>query len=306
MPSPAEQRNVVFYPTGRWAISENTAWNVYLVGCGGTGSFIAHSLAQLKASQPAPGRGLGRIVLIDPDLVEARNIGRQNFAPADTGYPKAQALAFRYNLAFGIDMEWVNGRFDASLLPKTSISLSRLLLIGAVDNGRARRTIAEALKKRSDDALWLDAGNGYDRGQVAIGNTFARRLLATSVDPNINIARYLPYPSLALPELLRDEPRPEPSCAQAVETESQSLYMNRFMASIVGEYLRRLVAGQLSIFHTWIHLATMEMVSVPVSAHNIQRYSGPPSGKKHSAIADPAAFSEVIPIGSVLADQTTV
>jgi PRTRC genetic system ThiF family protein len=276
-------RTVAFYPAGRLGISENTRWNIYLVGCGGTGSYIAHALAQLKASQPPGGGAVGRVILVDPDWVEERNIGRQNFAPGDIGHPKVQALAFRYNLAFGLDFEWVIEPFRPGLLPKETSSLSRLLVVGAVDTGEARRTIATALKERHDDVVWLDAGNGLDRGQVVIGNAFRRAMLSHSVDPEINIARYLPYPSLALPELLQSDPRPEPSCAEAAQVDLQGLFVNLFMAGIVGEYLHRLLRGELTVSQTWIHLRPMEMVSVPMNQHNIDRYSTLRSARMQSA-----------------------
>lgn len=302
MSSDPRMRTVAFYPAGRWGISENTRWNICLVGCGGTGSYIAHALAQLKASQPPGGGAVGRVILVDPDEVEERNIGRQNFAPADIGHPKAQGLAFRYNLAFGLDFEWVIEPFRPGLLPKEASSLARLLVVGAVDSGQARRAIAGALRERQDEVVWLDAGNGLDRGQVVIGNAYRRAKLSQSVDAAINIARYLPYPSLALPELLQADPRPEPSCAEAVQADLQGLFVNRFMADIVGEYLHRLLRGELTVSQTWIHLQSMEMVSVPINQHNIDRYSTLRSARMQSAgdLFEPAEAveAEAIPLGA--------
>jgi hypothetical protein len=108
-------------------------------------------------------------------------------------------------------------------------------------------------------------------------------MLSHSVDPEINIARYLPYPSLALPELLQSDPRPEPSCAEAAQVDLQGLFVNLFMAGIVGEYLHRLLRGELTVSQTWIHLRPMEMVSVPMNQHNIDRYSTLRSARMQSA-----------------------
>jgi len=300
MSSPPSARRAVFYPVSRWGISENTRWSVFLVGCGGTGSFIAHALAQLAAS--ATGEVMQRVILVDPDLVEQRNIGRQNFAPADIGYPKAQVLALRYNLAFGTEFEWIHGPFEEALLPKNATALTRILLIGAVDTGKARCTIAKVLKERHDDLVWLDAGNGYDRGQVVIGNSFSRKDLLQSVDENLNIARCLPYPSLALPELLKSERKSAPSCAQAVENEVQGLFVNRFMASIVGQYLYWLLQGKLSVSQTWVRLDKLEMVSVPVNQFNIDRYStaSPDRPRTLQDMLDPEPDVLELPLESVL------
>lgn len=219
-------------------------------------------------------------------------------------------LALRYNLAFGDEFEWIHGAFDETLLSKNASALARNLLIGAVDTGKARRTIAEALKARQDDVVWLDAGNGYDRGQVIIGNSFDGKELRQSVEENLNIARCLPYPSLALPELLKSERKPAPSCAQAVQEEVQGLFVNRFIASIVGQYLYWFLQGQLSVSQTWVHLDKLEMVSVPVNQFNIDRYSTSTSARAQSIDdlfdGDPEPVPEIslIPAFPVLRQRT--
>jgi len=87
---------------------------------------------------------------------------------------------------------------------------------------------------------------------------------------------------LALPELLKAERRAGPSCAQAVEEEVQGLFVNRFMAAIVGQFLFWFLRGQLSVSQTWVQLEKLEMVSVPVNQFNIDRYSTPRSTRVQS------------------------
>jgi len=116
-------------------------------------------------------------------------------------------------------------------------------------------------------------GSAELHGQVAIGNTFVGEEVVSSMDKEVNVARYLPYPSLSLPELLEEDPEPTPSCAEAVENKKQGLYVNRFMAGIAGEYLRRLISGELAVFQTWVDLSSLEMVSVPVNKYHMERLS---------------------------------
>jgi len=274
MSSAVDRRIGVFYPYHRGGISERTTWSIFLVGCGGTGSFIAHALAQAKASKMGFSEKIDRIVFIDPDDVEERNIGRQNFAPADICYNKAQTLAFRYNLAFGLNIEWIGDFFKKDMLPKRETSQSRTMVIGGVDTGKARRDIKHIIKEREENIVWMDCGNGYDRGQITIGNTFSKKELKKSVDPDVNIAHYLPYPSLALPELLGDEEVEMLSCSEALEREAQGLYVNRFMACMAGEYLRNFLESNLKHFLTWMNLQSMEMVTLPICQYHIDRYSG--------------------------------
>jgi hypothetical protein len=61
---------------------------IYIIGCGGVGSWLAPSLALLTSPK--------QIVLIDADMLEEKNLDRQLFKPEDIGRSKAEALAERY------------------------------------------------------------------------------------------------------------------------------------------------------------------------------------------------------------------
>ena len=83
---------------------------ILLAGCGGTGSFAAHILAQLACWAKTANIDL-RLYFIDPDIVEERNLVRQNFCPTELGAPKAVTLAWRFSAAFGLNITPVVKRF---------------------------------------------------------------------------------------------------------------------------------------------------------------------------------------------------
>ena len=62
---------------------------ITVVGCGGTGGFVAEGLCRLFQGRDAT------IVLVDHDRVEPHNLLRQNFYPGDVGEFKSKALADR-------------------------------------------------------------------------------------------------------------------------------------------------------------------------------------------------------------------
>lgn len=119
---------------------------ILLLGAGGTGGYVAPHLYRLMHTL----NRTVRINIVDGDLVEAKNLVRQNFCAADLGENKAKVLATRYSEAFGMetlyhptflekDEElyrmiqpgdiWLDGK----RVPELSI------LIGCVDNNKSRQ-----------------------------------------------------------------------------------------------------------------------------------------------------------------------
>ncbi len=106
-------------------ISKNSA---VIIGCGGLGTNIAVHLA---------GAGIGRLLLVDFDNVEERNLNRQFFyTKDDTGKEKAGVLAKRLS-AYAPETEIKSrcGRFDNSLAEGYDI------IVIAVDNIETRKEI---------------------------------------------------------------------------------------------------------------------------------------------------------------------
>ncbi len=116
---------------------------IVIVGCGGTGAQVARIVARIvydmrRARLHTPG-----ILLVDPDIVEEKNVGRQLFTPADAALklPKVEVVGRRLNMALGLDIAWCVEPFDAE---KHSSRYGSQLVIGCVDNHLARRDLHKA------------------------------------------------------------------------------------------------------------------------------------------------------------------
>lgn len=130
--------------------------HVALIGCGGIGS---------PALQYLAAAGIGRLTLIDDDVIEASNLQRQTiFTPADIGRSKAQVAA-----------EWV-ARFDAAI--ETRAIIARMgegnaaavldgatLVLDGCDNFATRLTVSDACVKLG--VPLTSAALGRFQGQVA-------------------------------------------------------------------------------------------------------------------------------------------
>ncbi|HYE78271.1 MAG TPA: ThiF family adenylyltransferase [bacterium] len=142
---------------------------VVLVGAGGTGARIAADIARLL------GRG-DKLVIIDPDLVEDRNLARQHFVRGDIGRYKAEVVAKRAQMAAapGVEVEARVMTLDnLQTIPRLQQGGNSLqnLWIGAVDNRTCRRMAALGLLEQPDgigQGLWIDVGNELRGGQVAL------------------------------------------------------------------------------------------------------------------------------------------
>jgi hypothetical protein len=216
-----------------------------------------------------------RLYFVDYDDVEEKNLVRQNFCPAEVGFPKAFSLAWRYTAAFGLTITPLVKQFSAALLdryqPAYSPQGTLTLVIGAVDNVCARRTIAEAITAKLKQPagsrhkyFWLDAGNERFSGQVLIGNS----LEAESLISPLGYCIGLPLPHLQEPSLLLERERPpiDLSCADLNLLGEQSAMINRAMATMMGLYLHRLLQSRdLCWQSSWLNLETGVTKSNPIN-----------------------------------------
>ena len=226
---------------------------IAIVGCGGTGGFVAEGLCRLLGGHPQV-----ELRLIDGDRVEEGNLGRQNFCPEDLGRFKAQALAERLARRYRHPVAY-------SVAPVQRDDLSRCaLVVGCVDNAEARSAIAQAV---SPALWWVDSGNGREFGQVLVGNAKAEDLRG-AFDERWSVCHALPLPTWVRPELL--VPDPGASCAEAVE---QGPTVNLWMATLVVEAVRRLLEGRLAWWQGFLDLETFSLRTVPATPEAVSRFS---------------------------------
>ncbi len=121
-----------------------------LVGTGGTGSWLAPSVARIALQLREQGIDT-QVTLVDPDVVERANIFRQNFSAAEIGRNKAETLAMRLSAAWGLEIHAQPAPFRSAMMADGYGCFT--VVIGCVDNAAARRTLAETL----DQGIWWDS-----------------------------------------------------------------------------------------------------------------------------------------------------
>jgi len=104
---------------------------------------LSYHIARLARSLGKPGKKV-QFVIAHPDRVSKANISRQAFCHKEFGLPKAQALALRYYIAWGVDTTAFVQEFDPKLIRYTYDKLT--ILVGYVDTAAGRAAINQALE----------------------------------------------------------------------------------------------------------------------------------------------------------------
>ena len=245
---------------------------ITVVGCGGTGGFVAEGLCRLFTGREAT------IVLVDHDRVEPHNLLRQNFYKEDVGRFKSQALADRlakaYGRPIGCSVYAFRGEGDSDSDGQAYPGLPAYgngLLIGCADNAAARRAMAECLP--GSPHLWvIDAGNDTNWGQILVGNV--AEPVAWDEPPFTGETCHLaPAPTLQRPDLLTAVPTalPDVDCAAALDLTDQDPTINHMMASLVLQVVRRMVAGTCPFMGLYLDMDQGTVAPTYVTPEAVER-----------------------------------
>ena len=223
--------------------SQTRPVKIVQLGAGGTGGHIAPHLYRLLYSLDRP----VRYIICDGDVVEQKNLVRQNFTPADLGENKAQVLAERYSSVFGMETEYVpdfvedEDRLKNLLTPmrfrqrrpnsyREEIVEEMVILLGAVDNNKSRQ-LCHRVFTQAKELIYIDSGNGEYTGQVVCG---VRRSGRT----------YYPPIGVVYPDVLEETDKfpTELSCAEASVSAPQSMAANITAATAVVDMIYNILA----------------------------------------------------------------
>ena len=222
----------------------NKPVKIIMLGAGGTGGHVAPHLYRLLHALDR----YTKVIICDGDIVEEKNLVRQNFISADLGKNKAQVLAERYASAFGLEISYVPEFIEDEYRLKNLIRPDRYslgpysdrteeglaILIGCVDNNRSRQ-LCHHVFKSADNLIYIDSGNGEYTGQVVCG---IRRSGKTYYKPIGDV-----YPDVLMDT---DKFPTELSCAEAAVSAPQSIVANIMAATAITSYIYNiLVLGSI-------------------------------------------------------------
>ena len=170
-PSPALWRAIYDARYGRDVMDRLQAGSVAICGLGGLGSLVALELGRL---------GVGRLLLIDGDVVDPTNLERQHYFASQIGLRKTDALASTLAecaplTAVEKRSVWLDGDNIASLLAHWPI------ICECVDRPETKALLTQSVLSELPDATLVGASGmaGYGSGNAIVTKRVLPRLYMT-------------------------------------------------------------------------------------------------------------------------------
>ena len=250
---------------------------IFLIGCGGTGGYVVAHLARFISVLNASRVDQEKITLIlaDGDIVEEKNLKRQHFISCDIGRNKAEVLAERYSVAFGMEVaalkKDIESVHDLDVIGDFCKYGASDLVISCVDNNATRKIVWEWFKGRKiaggrhRTRFWIDSGNEETAGQVVCGccpNESSYHCTTKPAQNQINkIGQFsVPCAMEAYPDLLNSESKfnSELSCAERAASAPQNMQTNVTAATLVMNFAQKIIEG-----------SQLKSFAVEFSIHNV-------------------------------------
>lgn len=247
---------------------------VNVIGVGGTGSHVLKSLADMNLALNGLGHPGFVVRAFDEDTVSQYNRGRQRFASAEIGEPKAAALINRINRFYGTYWKAMLYSFSSQNEDQIKQFLSAQITISCVDTVKSRFDIEDILKRvsgqlkksyaRDKPTYWLDYGNGRNTGQVFLST------LRDIDQPDSKAFVTVPQLPLFTEEfrvaLQSVDDHAEPSCSMQEALHKQDLFINPGLAMLGCRLLWTLLTEGMTPYRgVFLNLTDYRTVPIPVT-----------------------------------------
>ncbi len=231
--------------------------NIHVIGAGGTGGYCIEFLARLLAG------GNHKIHVYDGDMVEIKNLKRQNFSKDDVDLNKAEALCRKLSGQVLDAPELIpHAEYltdEESLYAEILISLEEdesLVIVQAVDNVATRKLVNNVIFGKLVEnkilTVALDSGNDDQGGQVVLyanGNVHNTEPFTGKSE-----AGFLPTMLQVFPELNNiddNNPGIVMDCAENAESKPQAMMANVRNGELLAQTIIRLKETGKSPGNLW-------------------------------------------------------
>lgn len=229
-------------------------FNIVQIGAGGNGGYLVQRLSKLLYALSQKGGFRFSYKIVDGDRVEPSNLLRQPFIEQDLFQPKAQALAERYENAYGIPIFYKNAFVETVedienlfLTEQAQFSIHIPVLIGCVDNNATRQLMHGAFKSMGT-MIYLDSGIDAVDQEGSLDSGYSGQVVCGA---KIHTSEYLSPVGDVYPNILEDKDSrlPTQACGENVVYYPQRMQTNEMAALVMNGYLNTLLSDHEIISH---------------------------------------------------------
>lgn len=242
-----------FAPTYKFQPKISDVLSFYVIGCGGTGSKLVPELCQaIKTFTTTKDYPRITLTLCDHDVVEEKNLVRQNFISPDLGKNKALTLANRYSRGFGLPINaYVEIIDSVDIIDKLIINhyTTIPIIITCVDNHQTRKIIHNYISncQYGNCLYWIDLANEETAGHVVIGyNTGSGHSFVDVRYSKMELNLPLPFVTEVYPEILEIAGEIKPSELPCGAGGVQDLNVNAAAAMHCMSFIKSLLKYAIS------------------------------------------------------------
>lgn len=222
-------------------------YGLIVIGAGGTGSWFSQYVSKLQDK-------LASVYLIDGDVVEPKNLARQNFMRNDVGKNKASVVARHASRMISQEIpfiyntieEFVSSTDDLQKVVDLVVANNAVpVIIGAVDNNASRKIVDDFMKTYKSEIVWIDSGNSERMGQVIV---YPKDNKGKPVDGFKSPFEL--YENFS--DIGGEERRPDQiSCAEQSESAPQNIGANALAGTLLFMLVNKMVAGEPILFNEY-------------------------------------------------------
>lgn len=230
-------------------------YSIFVVGTGATGSQLLPFLAQLLNNFTKDYHH--RLILIDGDKFEEKNLKNQKCTIYDITRNKAEVLSERYQLVYkDLDVSYVDEYLTdpnklLNLIKECSFTFP--IIVGCVDNNASRRVLNEVFNQLNE-CIYIDSGNGTkDRnGQIVVGYKSKGKVKLT---PVCKVFKDILTSKDSLKQLT--------SCGQVVDEYPQNIATNVMAASTIFSIINEIITEK----RINVHVANFDAERTLICSH---------------------------------------
>lgn len=217
--------------------------NIHVIGAGGTGGYAIEYLARLFTESKHT------IHAHDGDIVEYKNLKRQNFTKEDVDKNKATAIVERLNkdllhapkLVAHESYLGSSEEFLADILEDYDEESESLIIVLAVDNIATRKLVNETLSLLQEAGIFaiaIDSGNHDQGGQVVLYANDVINYIHIVMNARIPVtlkSMLQTYPELD--KMVDENPAHRTTCEDHAESVPQAMMCNVRNADIIASII---------------------------------------------------------------------